>query len=513
MEVLIRTDSSRFIGIGHLMRCLTLADALKKEGAVIHFVCRDLTGNLSDLVKKSGHHLHVLPGPEEKSFLLESEDDSHRNLHPVPWITDLQETKEIACSITRKFDWIIVDSYSLDANWENGLRDITEKIMVIDDLADRNHDCDLLLDQNYYHSMKKRYSRLVPDDCALLLGPQYALLRPEFKNIRKNLDTHRGSVTYLLICFGGSGLNSETVNILKALKRVNNNDLVVDVVISKTDSHGKEIVDLCSKLPDCTCHFQTNNMAELMNKADLMFGGCGTTTWERCCIGLPAVVTGIAENQLKIAEDLAEDGVIYYLGQSSETSISSYKHALMAMLNSPWLVKLLSKNSLSLVDGQGCKRVVSSLMIPEIKLRPALMDDLENIFNWRNAPETRKYSLDSREITMSEHKNWFINRLSDANSILLVGQEKKNGKFAGVIRYDLCEDTALVSVYLVPDQHGRGIGSYLLKEGSCWLKQHSPHIVRIEAEIMDNNKASVKAFKKADFQLYSSKYYLNISES
>lgn len=511
MKIIIRTDASETIGSGHVMRCLTLADELKSNGAKILFICRELPGNMCSFIEAKGYTVYRLtPDAQGARTDVSGNLPEHANWLETSWENDSHETLMVLQEEFAEFDLLIVDHYAIDFRWEVLVRPFADKIMIIDDLADRHHDCDILLDQNFFHDMKKRYDGLVPNHCQLLLGPQYALLRPEFIDIRKNLRGREGTIKRLLVFFGGSDSNNETAKVLKALKLIDHLSMAVDVVVGKMNLHREDIKNICAELSNCTFHYQISNMAELMNSADLMIGAGGTTSWERCCLGLPGIVTGIAVNQLKIAEDLAESGVIYYLGESSGTSVCSYQHSFMALFQSPWMIRMLSKKGAALVDGHGCHRILSTLGFPEIGLRPAITEDLENVFEWRNTPETRRWIFDPKPIALEDHKDWFVRKLADPNCMLLIGEEKKNNEPVGVLRYDLCNDVAVVSVYLVPNQSGKGLGSSLLVQGSGWIKNNLPHIDRIDAEIIQGNRASENAFMKAGYQISHSAYYYNL---
>ncbi|WIW70388.1 UDP-2,4-diacetamido-2,4,6-trideoxy-beta-L-altropyranose hydrolase [Anaerosinus gibii] len=228
---------------------------------------------------------------------------------------DAKEVIEILKNLD--IDLLVVDSYAIDETWERIVRTYTKKIMVIDDLANRKHDCDILLDQNYYADMKIRYSGLVSDDCKLLLGPTYALLREEFYREKKKQRQRDGQIKNILMFFGGSDLTNETMKTLRALVALNREDITVNVVVGGSNQYKEEVKEFCQRYHWMNYYCQIHNMAEMMNEADLAIGAAGTTTWERFFLGLPTIVIAVAENQIKIAEDCDESGFIKYLGKSS----------------------------------------------------------------------------------------------------------------------------------------------------------------------------------------------------
>ena len=314
-KVVFRVDSSTQIGSGHLMRCLTLAAQMKKQhGTEIHFICRDLEGNLTSLVEQEGHILHVLPQASVEVGLT-----GYAAWLAVPMMVDAEETREILKRIAPA-ERLVVDHYGLDREWEQHLRPLVKEIFVIDDLANRRHDCDILLDQNFYRNREKRYLDLVPKTCRLLLGPQHALLRQEFYQVQANLRQRDGKLRRILLFYGGSDRTRETEKAIAALLKLRLFAVQVDVVVGGSNARSETVRALCEKQQGFQYHFQGTNMAELMARADLSLGAGGTAMWERCFLGLPAIVTAIAENQLAICQDCAEAGLIRYLGRWDEVS-------------------------------------------------------------------------------------------------------------------------------------------------------------------------------------------------
>jgi len=244
-HVAIRTDSSAAIGTGHLYRCLTLADALRRNGASVCFISAELTGNLSVLPERQGFEVRRLPRPEGQGG---EHAQPRRQVHwtGVEWAEDASQTRA-ALADTPRLDWLVVDHYAIDRRWESRLRTFAEKIMVIDDLADRPHDCDLLLDQNDLDPQGRRYAKLVPEGCRILLGPCFALLRREFIEARASLRARDGRIGRILVFFGGSDPTNQTGKGLEAIRMLGRRNFVVDVVVGEGNSHGDRIRRLCSE--------------------------------------------------------------------------------------------------------------------------------------------------------------------------------------------------------------------------------------------------------------------------
>jgi len=226
MKIFVRADASVQIGTGHVMRCLTLADELRGRDAEIVFVCREFAGNLCGYIEEKGYVVHRLPVSDAPDQGVGA-DLKHAAWLGADWQTDGGQVEEIIKRLAAPLDWLIVDHYALDERWEEYLRPYVKKIMVIDDLADRAHDCDLLLDQNFYENLESRYDGLVSAWCKKLLGPKYALLRPEFREARKNLRKRDGHVKRIMIFFGGSDPANETTKALEAIRMLKRPDIAV----------------------------------------------------------------------------------------------------------------------------------------------------------------------------------------------------------------------------------------------------------------------------------------------
>lgn len=342
MQVVIRVDGSTVIGSGHVMRCLTLAKQLRKrQGAEVAFVMRDLPGNLINLVQAEDFRVMMLPRAEKNPAL-----EGYEQWLTVPVEQDAKETLAAILGYTDMVDRVVVDSYALDIRWEAVLRPITKKIMAIDDLANRRHDCDILLDQNFYLDMDSRYQGLVPEQCEMLLGPGYALLREEFYEARRHLRQRDGKIRNILVFYGGSDLTDETSKALRALvllhdelaaKKENveaighclvQSGFTVDVIVGQSNQHRDAIENFCRQYYFIHYHCQISNMAAFMNKADIMLGAGGLTTGESLFLQLPSIVTAVADNQIQACHDYAEAGIIYYLGLSKDITVSDILSAL-----------------------------------------------------------------------------------------------------------------------------------------------------------------------------------------
>jgi UDP-2,4-diacetamido-2,4,6-trideoxy-beta-L-altropyranose hydrolase len=483
------------------MRCITIAEELRCSGASVLFICREQHGNMNAFLEKNGFEVVRLRIPKNIS--------SSRSLSTgyalwlgVSWEDDASQTLMAIKKISPEL--LIVDHYTLDWRWEERLRPHVGRIMVIDDLANRQHDCDILLDQNLYESMHTRYAKLVPDKCLQLLGPKYALLRPEFATVRKYMNQRSGIVKKILVFFGAVDSTNETEKTLDALAGIEEMRFEVDVVVGKENPRQDRIKEICSSIPMVRFHCQISNMAELMAAADLAIGAGGGTTWERCVVGLPAIVVAVAENQVELSTCGGARGLFFYLGRGKSLKAEVIRDALRVLVSSPTALKSFAANGMNAVDGKGAKRIVGLLNPPKITLRLARSEDNYSVYQWRNAEKTRRHIFDSSLIEIENHRAWFSRTLESPNHILLIGEQ--SDKPIGVVRFDLNKDEALISVYLVPGEEGKGVGTELIRRGSRWLKYNRPKVKIINAEILRSNIRSLGAFEQAGYIEYHVTY-------
>lgn len=356
MRVAVRVDGSRQIGIGHFMRCLTLANALAKQGAHIRVVSGQMPDHLQHFATKDGHEFSLLTRDADPGTV---DDLQHSHWLGSSQASDAEAT--IRTLADRDWDWLVVDQYALDARWERALYGTVRRILVIDDLGDRAHDCDLLLDQNLYPDMETRYVGKVPARCELLIGPRFALLREQFSRLRDSTQVREGSVQRLLVLLGGMDANNETAKAILAIAQLPHRPREIDVVIGVQHPARTDIEDLCAR-HGYRCHVQPPHLAELMAKADLAIGASGSTSWERCCLGLPTLCLTHAVNQVAIAEGLQAAGAIVNLGDGGRITAEDIAAALQRLIDGPAVLTSLSRASRAIVDGEGTRRVVERMV-------------------------------------------------------------------------------------------------------------------------------------------------------
>lgn len=372
MKVSFRTDASLQIGTGHVMRCLTLADALAAKGADCQFICRAHEGNLIGFIRSKGYLTHVLPvasavggdstvAQPEASTL----DLAHRH-----WLgaTQTQDAEVCAPVLAAQCpDWLIVDHYALDARWEGGLAPYYHNLMVIDDLADRRHICDLLLDQTFGREAAD-YRPLVPAACHLLCGSQYALLRPEFAALRPYSLQRRTQpvLRELLLTMGGVDKDNVTTQVLQALRECPlPEDCRITVVMGATAPWLDEVRGQALEMPWPTrILVGVSDMAQLMADSDLAIGAAGATSWERCCLGLPTAMMVLADNQQHAARLLEQARAVRML--DSRTNLLDGLAQFIGEVSRSEAFFLQLRDCASRVsDGMGCERTTDWLTSKE----------------------------------------------------------------------------------------------------------------------------------------------------
>jgi UDP-2,4-diacetamido-2,4,6-trideoxy-beta-L-altropyranose hydrolase len=357
VKVVVRVDASLRIGTGHVMRCLTLANALRQQGTEVTFICREHEGNLIERIEQQGFQVYKLAQNTELNTEIDSSE--REQLYGTQWLGTTQQQDAEQCEpILDEIqpDWLIVDHYAIDQTWQALLKENYKKLMVVDDLADRQYQCDILLDQTYGRK-EEDYLGLVPKNCQMLLGSQYALLRPEFAEWRDYSLKRRASpeLKKLLITMGGVDPDNITGQVLEALKNCDLPEaLEIIVVMGETAPNIDAVKTKAKEMPYIT-QVKTNviNMAELMANADLAIGAAGATTWERCCLGLPSIQVVIADNQKEIANNLQEINAIKVLDNMSNLSknIDSLEQKL----------SVYSMSASKVVNGLGVESAVKRL--------------------------------------------------------------------------------------------------------------------------------------------------------
>lgn len=514
-QILIRADASLAIGSGHVMRCRTLAREMRRRGATVTFLCRRQSGDLINLLEQEFQVLALPELPLAATQTSEGEALQGRELYGA-WLGCCQEQDAADClqalaqAGIQSASWLVVDHYGLEASWEAHLLaglagDAAPRLLVIDDLADRPHEANLLLDQNVFGAeTETRYAGLVPAHCRQLLGPHYALLGPEYAQLHP-LVPPRTELRRVLVFFGGVDPDNLTGRALEALLAPEQAQLAVDVVLGLQSPHRQAVAELVARRPNTTLHAPLPSLAGLIARADLAIGAGGATTWERACLGLPSLVVAIADNQLPFAQALDQAGQIQLLGSAAAVSVEQIRQALVAALQEPWPRAC----GHGLTDGWGAGRVATALLGLQrpLQLRRATDGDETLLLRWANDPQVRANSFSPEPIAPANHQGWFQAGLADANRLLLIARDGQ-GCPLGQIRFDRQPPAqtqgpreALIDLSLDRCARGQGLATELLRLGLQAMEQQWGPGTEAVAEVLASNSASQATFARAGFAI------------
>jgi len=457
MKAAFRVDASFQLGSGHVMRCLALARALREEGASCRFVCRELPGHLGARIAAEGFELALLPADGEAAAMDER--------------GDAEATIE---ALRGSVDVLIVDHYALDARWEQALQPHAGKLVAIDDLADRPHVVQMLIDQNVGRRAE-HYAGLVPADCRVLAGPRYAMLREEFRRQREFSLAHRrdASMRKIVISMGGGDPADATLHALEGLGRAElPDDCLVVVVLGAQATSGARVRAQArrSPWPSAFLH-DVKDLASPLAACDLAIGAAGVSALERCCLGLPSLLVVLADNQRAGAQALAERGAAIVLGGPDEIADAIPGVIQDVLAKDTW--RAMSSAASNVCDGLGLQRVricIEDLALRpssshEATVRPMRPDDLDAVLSWRNHPDVRRHMYTTHEIGIAEHRAWYERSAADPRRHLLIVEQA--GQPLGFVHFTeaATDDVADWGFYAVPGAPpgtGRRLGAAAL---------------------------------------------------
>jgi UDP-2,4-diacetamido-2,4,6-trideoxy-beta-L-altropyranose hydrolase len=473
-RAVIRADASVSIGGGHVRRCLVLAQALAETGWDIAFAVRPGTVEAAPFLSRSAFRV-VLMGSDD-----------------VPG--QLRQQFSGGC------DLLIVDSYALGEPFERACRNWAERLLVIDDLANRLHDCDVLVDQTPGR-LVDAYANLVPNHCTVLAGPEYALLDARFRSERADRRRTQEKASRVLLNFGSTDPLGATTLALQALKLADMR-LDVDVVVGSGTPHLARIRSMARQLsPSARVHVDVDDVATLVGRADLAVGAAGVSALERCCLGVPSLLVIIADNQQRNADALARAGAALNMGQLTSLSVAELARALRELAYDRRQRQSMSEAALNITDGLGAARVRVVCFQPlrakdgsVVELRPARFADADVMLAWQSVPGIRAFTFNPQAPDPKVHLRWLRQKLDDPNCVFnLVLHE---GKPAGVLRFDGdARGGYTVTLLIARHRQNLGIGFAALQ----LAKRLLPH-AELRAEINSENVASVRIFERAGYR-------------
>jgi UDP-2,4-diacetamido-2,4,6-trideoxy-beta-L-altropyranose hydrolase len=513
MRVLIRCDASLAIGSGHVVRCRSLGRALSRRGAEVWFVCREQPG---DLIASLAEEFSVLRLPSLPPLEPLPEAPSGRALYAA-WLgcTQRRDAKDTLAALPAAgpdpLDWIVVDHYGLDRVWERRLsedlgasQDPPPRVLVFDDLADRAHHADVLVDGNRLDpAATALYRPLVPSGCRLLLGPDHAPIDPLYARLQP-LAPPRTSLRRVLVFYGGVDLANHTALALEVLSHPALAHLAVDVVLGKASPHYACVERLVEQRPFTTLHGGLASLAALVLRADLALGAAGSASWERAALALPTLVTPVADNQRQGAKALCAAGAaLLAVLQEAGDPRDMLLQALLGLQSQAQLLHRMSEAARSLGDGRGLGRLLLTMAGPASgrTLRPAVLADEVLYHRWANDLEVRRQSFRSDPIPLEQHRHWFRARLQSSQALLRVLIDSE-GCPLGQIRLErnaVDPARAVIGFSLDPLARGHGLAAELLQLGLAELARRWGADALAYGEVLQANVASAKAFLRAGF--------------
>lgn len=360
MNVLIRVDAGAR-GMGHLSRCLVLADALRERGAACFFVCQsDIADHKKQILTQGFRVIEISIIPP---IICQSRYSDDPRFHLEYEEKDAAATLEVVKALNVNINLVIVDHYSLGRRWEELVRKKCKKLLVIDDLANRSHTCDILVDQNFIDNYESRYDHLVSPSTVKLLGIEYLLLHADIRKKSVVSRVQKSKVKRILVFYGGSDPTNETDKFLCAFEQYASSGLVADVVVGSMNVDRHDLVEKCRLNKNVRFYVDIDYMHQLMVEADVAFGGGGVNMWERCFLGLPSFVTIIADNQANSVEAAASEGAVVNLGLASTVSSEVYANALEKILAANFLLQdiNLSAKQMTSIVGKGASKIIDQL--------------------------------------------------------------------------------------------------------------------------------------------------------
>jgi UDP-2,4-diacetamido-2,4,6-trideoxy-beta-L-altropyranose hydrolase len=477
MNLLVRTDASVAIGTGHVMRSLALAQAWQDAGSHATFAMAETTPAIqARLVAESCPVLSVSSTAG----------------------TECDASQTIALAQKQCADWIVVDGYQFTADYQGALKAGGFRILFVDDYGHAGHyPADVVLNQNVTAS-EAMYADREPQ-ARLLLGPRFCLLRREFAAWGQWKREVLPGGRRVLVMMGGSDSENLTARVMDALKLARIQDLEATVVAGGSNPHFAMLESAAVRSDRAiTVKRDVTNMAELMAAADVAISATGSTCWELCLLGLPALLLDVAANQSAIARELDRRGCAIHVGDGTVPA-EKIAHDLERLLHSYELRQSLSRHARELVDGNGARRVVSILRGgASLWLRRARTEDGRLLWEWANDPEVRVAAFSSAPISWETHVAWLAKKLGHRKSLILIAEDEETTP-VGQIRFDgRPEGDWEVDVSIARTMRGRGLASALIMRG-IQMVQREAHLARVHAFVKPANTASLRAFEKANF--------------
>ncbi len=456
------------------MRCLALAQAWQDAGGRAVFATAEAATAIRERLRAENMEMVSLEVPAGGE-------------------NDARKVAELA--LLHSAQWVVVDGYQFGADYQRLINAAGLKQLFVDDNGHAGHySADLVLNQNA-HANESLYRSREPYT-RLLLGPGYALLRREFKRWRAWEREIAPVGRKVLVTMGGSDPNNVTGAIIDALNQVSL-PFEAKLILGGSNPHS-EALEIGERGSSAKVEFVRNssNMPELMAWADVAIAGAGSTCGELCLLGLPAMLIDVAPNQRRNAQELNATGCAIHVGTAGEVSAEKMAAQIECVLRSPQIRTAISSKARELVDGEGCSRVLSAILAKQIHLREATESDCQLLFEWANEPETRANSFSSAPIAWDQHQLWFAEKLRSHDSLIFIAMDQDRP--IGLLRYEIANKSAVLSVSLDRQFRGRGYGTAILSLGLEELFR-ATRVEKVKAYVRPGNLASVTLFTRSGF--------------
>jgi UDP-2,4-diacetamido-2,4,6-trideoxy-beta-L-altropyranose hydrolase len=474
--LIIRADASVAMGTGHVMRGLALAQAWQDEGGNAVFAMA-----------------HSTPAMDAR---LQAE-----RMEIVRWEAaagssqDASRTAALASS--RNADWLAVDGYQFDDRFQGRVKQAGWKLLLIDDLGGGAHYfADLVLNQNVQASERSYRNR--ESYTRVLLGTRHAMLRREFASWRRLPRVFHRIGRRVLVTMGGSDPDNVSERVIQGLQSVSAGGFETKILVGNSNPHFSSLERAAHQSSNAVCLIRdARNIAELMAWADVAISGAGSTCWEMCLLGLPAILIDLADNQRPVAEELGRLGAAIHLGSTKDINPDKIAAKLQAVISSVELRTKMSQRARGLVDGEGAQRVVSAMQAGSLGLRRADEKDCRLLWDWANDPDVRTVSFSTQPIPWERHLQWFNAKLADPNAVLYLAIDPA-GTPIGHVRYQIDGERAAVSISLAKPWRGKGFGRTILALATEELFRSTAATI-IDAYVKPVNAISLQLFTRAGY--------------
>jgi UDP-2,4-diacetamido-2,4,6-trideoxy-beta-L-altropyranose hydrolase len=471
MKVLFRVDANAEIGAGHAARCAALSGAFSATGAESVFWTTPDTARAFPPLEEAGR------------VVARAMDDPSADLDALP---------------RDRFDIAVLDHYGRGLEMEAALKTRCDRLIVVDDLRRPHPDADVILDQTLGRAPSD-YNGLVGDIARRLTGAGFTMLHPAFGAARLKGARRTDRLGHIVICFGGADPNNATGGVLehllprlKATAPLSDRVTVVLGAAARHRSSVKRQADESEGVVTVVQGLSQADLSSLYGEADIVVGAAGTSSWERCCVGVPSVTLVTGEDQRDNAFALAEAGATI-LAEDSRAVVD----LLEALSKDKDRLAQIGGAARAICDSDGAARVVATVLGDHDDIsafRRLSIDDAGTLFDWQTSPGTRDYFREPSPPDWATHRAWVDQSLAMGTRSATLAVSA-GGAPLGLLRLDETEDGSEVSILVAPRARGRGIGSSLL-DAARILRPNT----RLLAEVNPGNAASLKLFRAAGYR-------------